>query len=132
MLSVVARIACSDCHVSADPTPPTLHSTCLPSPPFSRHQLVFMITSGERLPVPALADLPGAPPPAPLYEAFVALMRRCWAQDPADRPTFSQVIVELRGILGRHASFRALLLPDASGGGADGGTAEASQQPAGA
>ncbi|PRW58265.1 Serine threonine- kinase CTR1 [Chlorella sorokiniana] len=86
-------------------------------------QLVFMITSGERLPVPALPDLPGPPPPAPLYDAYVALMRRCWAQDAADRPSFSEVIVELRSILGRHASSRALLPPDGSGSGAAGGGA---------
>lgn len=70
-----------------------------------------MITSGERLPVPSLAELPGTPPPATLYGAYVALMRRCWAQDPGARPSFSEVIVELRGILGRHASSRALLPP---------------------
>lgn len=87
-----------------------------------------MIASGERLPVPALQELPGAPPPAQLYDAYVALMRRCWAQQPADRPTFSQVIVELRGILGRHASSRALL-PEGSSSAGAAGAGEVDQSP---
>ena len=33
------------------------------------------------------------------YDAYVALMRRCWAQDPAQRPDFSEVIIELRAIM---------------------------------
>ena len=33
------------------------------------------------------------------YDAYVALMRRCWAQDPAQRPDFAAVIAELRVIL---------------------------------
>ena len=85
-------------------------------------QLVFMITSGERLPIPPLPELPGAAPPAELYDAYVRLMQRCWAQDPAQRPPFAEVIAELRGILGRHASSRALL----PGGDGSGDAAQAS------
>ena len=37
----------------------------------------------------------------PEYEAYLALMQRCWAQDPADRPAFAEIIGELRGLLSR-------------------------------
>ena len=29
--------------------------------------------------------------PCPVYDEYVALMKECWAQEPEDRPTFSEV-----------------------------------------
>jgi serine/threonine protein kinase len=65
-------------------------------------QLVFMVSSGDRLAMPALEALPGKPPEPAVYDAYVALVRRCWAQDAADRPTFGDIISELRAILTTH------------------------------
>ncbi|KAL4427896.1 hypothetical protein ABPG75_001985 [Micractinium tetrahymenae] len=63
-------------------------------------QLVHMISSGERLQVPPRDSAPG---PEQLseadYVAYVALLQRCWAQEPAERPGFDQVISQLRSIL---------------------------------
>jgi hypothetical protein len=33
-------------------------------------------------------------------DAYISLMQRCWAQAPADRPTFHQVTQELESIEG--------------------------------
>lgn len=65
-------------------------------------QLVFMVSSGDRLAMPALEALPGKLPERAVYDAYVALVRRCWAQDPAERPTFGDIISELRNILSTH------------------------------
>ena len=56
-------------------------------------QLVHMVSSGERLQVPPREGNLG---PDQLSEgdhaAYVALMQRCWAQEPSERPGFDQVI----------------------------------------
>lgn len=66
----------------------------IPAPPL---QLVHMVSSGERLQVPPRESAPG---PDRLseseYAAYVALMQRCWAQEPAERPGFDQIISQLR------------------------------------
>lgn len=65
--------------------------------PSSPMQLVHMVSSGERLQVPPRESAPG---PDRLseseYAAYVALMQRCWAQEPAERPGFDQIISQLR------------------------------------
>ena len=55
-----------------------------------------MVSSGERLAVPAPEALPGRAPEPAAYEAYTALMRRCWAQRPEERPSFAEVIGDLR------------------------------------
>ena len=41
-------------------------------------------------------DRPEIPPAvAEAHPSFVALMRQCWATDPASRPPFSEVAVQL-------------------------------------
>ena len=49
---------------------------------------------------------PGVPPPAALpgggfaeLDAYVALMKRCWAQNPYDRPSFAELVPELRCVM---------------------------------
>lgn len=37
---------------------------------------------------------------------YLALMRECWAQDPAQRPTFAAIILRLRRMLAAEASLR--------------------------
>ena len=60
------------------------------------------VLAGERLEVPPADQLPGmataeggAGPPEGLDE-YIALLRRCWAQDPEQRPSFGDIIPELR------------------------------------
>jgi len=58
------------------------------------------VTGGERLEIPDKKDLPG--PDTKEFkglDGYVALMERCWAQDPAARPNFSEVIIELRKLM---------------------------------
>ena len=54
---------------------------------------------GERPEVPS--EAPGAllGGTFPGFPAYCALMRRCWAEDPAERPSFEAVIAELRSML---------------------------------
>jgi hypothetical protein len=40
---------------------------------------------------------PSGPVPADVEPAVAALIRRCWAQQPIDRPSFAEVFEELRG-----------------------------------
>lgn len=57
-------------------------------------QLVNLITNGGRLEIPAREQLPGADTPQ-----FDGLDARCWAHDAAARPTFEEIIPELRALL---------------------------------
>lgn len=53
------------------------------------------MTAGGRLPLPEdPADLPGGTFPG--LPAYLALMQRCWAQEPAERPGFAEIINLLR------------------------------------
>lgn len=61
-------------------------------------QLVGFVTHGGRPPIPALEQLPLQTPDAASYQAYVSLMQRCWAQDPAARPDFSAVVAELKWV----------------------------------
>lgn len=87
---------------------------CLPAcPPFLRvnhsladpsvgvpcprpRQLVHMVSGGERLAIPPREAVAGATPSPELYDTYVALIRRCWAQQPQERPGFAEIIQELR------------------------------------
>ena len=56
-------------------------------------QVLFKVFSGEKPPVPA--DMP------PDYRA---LMERCWAFEPSERPSFKEVKTELRRMLAKAQS----------------------------
>jgi hypothetical protein len=59
-----------------------------------------VVTEGGRLEVPDRSELPG--PDTMTFdglETYVALMRRCWAQRPEDRPAFQEIISDLRELL---------------------------------
>ena len=59
--------------------------------------IVSTIQNGGRAPIPAAADLPGPESGAwPRLPEYIALMQRCWAQSPLDRPTFREVVAALR------------------------------------
>jgi hypothetical protein len=59
--------------------------------------VVTEIQAGRRPVVPPAAQLGLRPTPSGL-DAYVALMQRCWAQQPQDRPSFEQIMAELRAI----------------------------------
>ncbi len=57
-------------------------------------QVSSLIIKGGRPPIPALDKLPGGG-----FEGladYVALMQRCWAHDPVDRPIFAEIVATLR------------------------------------
>lgn len=62
-------------------------------------QVVTIVMDGGRLEVPAAEALPGGGGSFEGLDAYVALIRKCWAQNPLDRPTFSEVIAQLRDLL---------------------------------
>ncbi len=56
--------------------------------------VIAVVDRGLRPEVPAPSALPS--PPLRQHDAYVALMRRCWASDPAQRPGFDAIISDLR------------------------------------
>ena len=61
---------------------------------------------GDRPQVPDRGDLPGmASRVPPRLDDYIMLMKRCWAQDPADRPGLQEVIQTLRWALRRPPPF---------------------------
>lgn len=65
--------------------------------------IVYIGSQGGRPEIPP----PGSPlirgGTFPGYDDYLALMRACWAENPADRPAFDQVIASLRAIAGKMA-----------------------------
>lgn len=65
-------------------------------------QVAKHVMKGGRLPAPTPDQLPGpggnfqVPDQAGGLVLYLALMGRCWAQRPEDRPTFTDIITSLR------------------------------------
>lgn len=69
----------------------------LPTPP--PFQIINLVLNGGRLEVPSRDSLPGDDTPAFTgLDRYVTLIKRCWAHNPFDRPTFGEVIPELRWV----------------------------------
>ena len=69
----------------------------LPFPSGNSWQLVGHVTRGGRLEVPPPEGLPGPHRlGAPQLASYLALMRRCWAQAPGERPAFPEIIQALK------------------------------------
>ncbi len=66
-----------------------------PGGPRPCRQIVSSVLAGGRLEVPLREGLPGGAELVGL-DVYVALLRSCWAQQPTERPTFEEVILELR------------------------------------
>lgn len=60
------------------------------------------VTFGQRPPLSDAGQLQGGG--FPCLEGYLELMRRCWAQDPVERPTFGEVAGVLRHLLAHCAS----------------------------
>ena len=56
-----------------------------------------LVGAGERPRIPPRGELPG-PDTAAFggLDAYVALLQKCWAQDPQERPAFAAIAEELR------------------------------------
>ncbi len=77
----------------------------LPWQGYSPWQIVGAVTRGSRLPLPSPAELPGPHRlPPQQYEAYTALLVSCWAQNPADRPSFGGIIESLRQVVRQHGT----------------------------
>lgn len=57
--------------------------------------IVNSLRTGGRLPFPAREEMLGGAPSGPVYDRFINLINRCWAQAPEDRPTIGDVASEL-------------------------------------
>lgn len=63
-------------------------------------QVLFNLQQGRRPQVPPRGALPGSDTLAfEGLEGYCKLMRDCWAQQPAERPTFETIIPRLGGLL---------------------------------
>ena len=63
------------------------------------YRIFMLVVQGDRPAVPAAGQLPGGAFPG--YPRYEALIRRCWAQEPAERPaSFGEVLAELRALQG--------------------------------
>ena len=65
-----------------------------PVPPPPAWQVTKSVIEGQRLPFPPPEQLPGGTFEG--LEGYCALIERCWAQDPAQRPTFAAIVNDLR------------------------------------
>lgn len=89
-------------HRAAEPLPLSPHPAFLTHPPTHQpHKQVSNAIAEQRarplIPdAEAAATLPGGTFAG--YEAYASLMRRCWAEEPQERPTFEEVAAELRRI----------------------------------
>ncbi len=63
-------------------------------------QIMYAVLQGERPPIPPRRELPG---PDTLafsgLDAYIQLMKECWAGDPAARPTFDEIVPRLAALL---------------------------------
>ncbi len=57
-------------------------------------QVAKAVIDGSRPEFPPAGQLPGGGFEG--WEAYVDLVRRCWAENPQDRPGFTQIIADLR------------------------------------
>lgn len=73
--------------------PPTL--TQLPFAKDNTFLIIKAVGAGERPPLPPdAAALPGGTFPG--LELYLSLMAACWAQRPADRPSFAEVCAAIK------------------------------------
>ena len=59
-------------------------------------QIATDVMSGARPDIPEPASLPGSGEGLPGLENYVQLLRKCWAQDAAERPDFGEIATGLR------------------------------------
>lgn len=59
--------------------------------------LVKFVSNGGRPEIPPLEALPGQDTASfQGLGAYIDLIQRCWAQDPAERPSFPDIVADLR------------------------------------
>ncbi len=76
-----------------------LATWAVPWGPRNPWQIASMVLGGARLEFPAPSALPGDAGAAfEGLQAYIALVQRCWAQSPEERPTFAEIIAQLRQV----------------------------------
>lgn len=61
--------------------------------------IVHIVGNGGRLQIPSRWDLPGDDTPQfQGLDDYIALMQQCWAQNVYDRPSFGEIVQELRAL----------------------------------
>ena len=83
---------------------------CLRVPTMRLAQIMMKVTKGERLEVPDLASTLGGT--TPVEAELLKLMRACWAQAPADRPRFHEILGSIRAMTRAVAGPKAGWAPD--------------------
>lgn len=62
-------------------------------------QIIKVVSKGGRLPIPDQPSLPGGDTKEfSGLHTYIALLQRCWTQDPANRPTFAEIVGALRWV----------------------------------
>ncbi|KAK9812343.1 hypothetical protein WJX73_004122 [Symbiochloris irregularis] len=62
-------------------------------------QIMRALTEGERLDLPDPTPVEAAAGEGPIVKGLTDLIAKCWAHDPAARPTFPTIIASLRSLL---------------------------------
>jgi serine/threonine protein kinase len=70
---------------------------------YGEWQIVTQLRTGGRPTIPPADQLPGGTFPG--LQAYVALMQRCWAQEPGDRPSFALVAEELGRMVEKYPKY---------------------------
>lgn len=77
-----------------------LLSSSVPYSDANPYMLPVMISGGQRPEIPAQHEAWDSDTASWAgYGTYVALLQRCWAQDPAKRPSFEEIAVEVEGML---------------------------------
>ncbi len=61
-------------------------------------QVAKTVMNGGRLEIPDDSHIPGLDGGIEGISAYRALLQRCWAQSPQDRPSFDEIVDELRWV----------------------------------
>ena len=103
-----------------------MSSSCSCPPPA---QISYNVIAGGRLPIPAREELPDRGGGFSALDDYVALIHSCWATDPAERPSFKDLIPRLRAL---GAAAAAALQQERGRGGGAASKAAAPLEPAAA
>jgi hypothetical protein len=62
----------------------------------ARTQVAGLVIDGKRLSVPELSELRADGGRFVGLDLYLQLMHKCWSQDPQERPSFSEIVNQLK------------------------------------